>query len=224
MIQWGIEAKLPYVDAIPALPGEDTMADIGSAPYLADARLLPASRPRHRAMAAGGKIMTEDYSNRRLPVRRGALPRRGRARPRLDLPLPHVPEGSSARSSAPLVTVPRMASNGRAASRAYFQSLGQRRSRLLRRLRHAADLSSRTGGARDRHRRASTIRRRSAPADPGQLRPTCCRSCRRSSTRCRSAPGRVRPSTPARSTVIVLPASRPRHRRLAADKGCRNEQ
>jgi len=36
VIQWGIEAKLPYVDAIPALPGEETMADVSSAPYLAD--------------------------------------------------------------------------------------------------------------------------------------------------------------------------------------------
>ena len=34
-IQWGIEAKLPYVDAIPALPGEATMADLAAAPYLA---------------------------------------------------------------------------------------------------------------------------------------------------------------------------------------------
>ncbi len=35
-IQWGTEAKLPYVDHIPGLPGEDTMADISSAPFLAD--------------------------------------------------------------------------------------------------------------------------------------------------------------------------------------------
>jgi hypothetical protein len=34
-IQWGVEDKLPYVDAIPALPGETTMADVASAPYLA---------------------------------------------------------------------------------------------------------------------------------------------------------------------------------------------
>jgi hypothetical protein len=34
-IQWGVEDKLPYVDAIPALPGEATMADFASAPYLA---------------------------------------------------------------------------------------------------------------------------------------------------------------------------------------------
>jgi hypothetical protein len=35
-IQWGIEAKLPYVDDIPSLPGETTEADTTSAPYLAD--------------------------------------------------------------------------------------------------------------------------------------------------------------------------------------------
>ena len=36
VIQWGTEAKLPYADGIPGLPGEDTMADIGDAPYLAE--------------------------------------------------------------------------------------------------------------------------------------------------------------------------------------------
>src|SRR5690606_4404512 len=35
-IQWGTEAKLPFVDAIPSLPGEDTMQDTGAAPYLED--------------------------------------------------------------------------------------------------------------------------------------------------------------------------------------------
>ncbi|ACP24654.1 hypothetical protein NGR_c08630 [Sinorhizobium fredii NGR234] len=35
-IQWGIEAKLPYVDNVPSLPGEETMADIDAASYLAD--------------------------------------------------------------------------------------------------------------------------------------------------------------------------------------------
>ena len=44
-IQWGIEGKLPYVDAIPALPGEETMADISSAPYLAD--LVSFQHPDH---------------------------------------------------------------------------------------------------------------------------------------------------------------------------------
>ena len=33
-IQWGIEAKLPFVDHVPELPGEDTMADVDSAPFL----------------------------------------------------------------------------------------------------------------------------------------------------------------------------------------------
>src|SRR5690606_14655231 len=36
VIQWGVEAKLPYVDAIPSLPGETTEADMESAPYLAE--------------------------------------------------------------------------------------------------------------------------------------------------------------------------------------------
>ena len=91
-IQWGVEAKLPYVDAIPALPGEDTMADQDAAGFLADARLLPAPRLRHRPMAAGGQDMSE-CDHRRLPVRRGALPRVGPHRQRPHLPLPDVPEG-----------------------------------------------------------------------------------------------------------------------------------
>jgi hypothetical protein len=33
-IQWGIEAKLPYVDDIASLPGEDTMADQEAASFL----------------------------------------------------------------------------------------------------------------------------------------------------------------------------------------------
>jgi hypothetical protein len=35
-IQWGTEAKLPYVDDVPDLPQEETMADIADAPFLAD--------------------------------------------------------------------------------------------------------------------------------------------------------------------------------------------
>jgi hypothetical protein len=34
-IQWGIEAKLPYVDHVPDLPGEDTMADQDAVSFLA---------------------------------------------------------------------------------------------------------------------------------------------------------------------------------------------
>ncbi|TIV09471.1 MAG: GFA family protein, partial [Mesorhizobium sp.] len=44
-IQWGTEAKLPYVDGIPKLPSEDTMADIASAPYLAE--LVSYQHPDH---------------------------------------------------------------------------------------------------------------------------------------------------------------------------------
>jgi len=44
-IQWGTEAKLPYVDDIPKLPGEETMADITSAPFLAD--LVSYQHPDH---------------------------------------------------------------------------------------------------------------------------------------------------------------------------------
>ena len=36
VIQWGVEAKLPYVDDVPDLPEEETMADIADAPFLAD--------------------------------------------------------------------------------------------------------------------------------------------------------------------------------------------
>ena len=34
VIQWGVEAKLPYADGIPGLPAEATEADRESAPYL----------------------------------------------------------------------------------------------------------------------------------------------------------------------------------------------
>ncbi len=44
-IQWGTEAKLPYVDHIHELPGEDTMADISSSSYLAD--LVSYQHPDH---------------------------------------------------------------------------------------------------------------------------------------------------------------------------------
>jgi len=45
MIQWGVEAKLPYVDAIPALPARDTMADEEAAAFLAD--LVSYQHPDH---------------------------------------------------------------------------------------------------------------------------------------------------------------------------------
>ena len=45
VIQWGVEAKLPYVDEIPQLPGQETMADIGSAQYLTD--LVSNHHPDH---------------------------------------------------------------------------------------------------------------------------------------------------------------------------------
>jgi hypothetical protein len=44
-IQWGAEAKLPYVDAVPDLPEEETMADIADAPFLAD--LTSFQHPDH---------------------------------------------------------------------------------------------------------------------------------------------------------------------------------
>ncbi|MCV9997615.1 GFA family protein [Pararhizobium sp. YC-54] len=44
-IQWGIEAKLPYVDDIPDLPGEDTMADQDAASFLA--HLVSYQHPDH---------------------------------------------------------------------------------------------------------------------------------------------------------------------------------
>jgi hypothetical protein len=44
-IQWGIEAKLPYVDMVHDLPGEDTMADQDSASFLAD--LVSYQHPDH---------------------------------------------------------------------------------------------------------------------------------------------------------------------------------
>ena len=44
-IQWGIEAKLPYVDGIPALPGAETITDEEASSYLAD--LVSYQHPDH---------------------------------------------------------------------------------------------------------------------------------------------------------------------------------
>jgi hypothetical protein len=44
-IQWGTEAKLPYVDEIPGLPGQQTMEDITDAPFLTD--LVSYQHPDH---------------------------------------------------------------------------------------------------------------------------------------------------------------------------------
>ncbi len=44
-IQWGSEAKLPYVDHVPNLPAEETMADVDAASYLAD--LVSYQHPDH---------------------------------------------------------------------------------------------------------------------------------------------------------------------------------
>ncbi|MGN6466771.1 MAG: GFA family protein [Rhizobiaceae bacterium] len=45
VIQWGVEAKLPYVDGIPNLPGEDTLADQDAASFLAN--LVSYQHPDH---------------------------------------------------------------------------------------------------------------------------------------------------------------------------------
>ncbi len=45
VIQWGVEAKLPYADAIPTLPARDTMADEDAAAFLAD--LVSYQHPDH---------------------------------------------------------------------------------------------------------------------------------------------------------------------------------
>ena len=44
-VQWGIEAKLDYVDAIPSLPGHETEQDMAEASYLAD--LVGYQHPDH---------------------------------------------------------------------------------------------------------------------------------------------------------------------------------
>jgi hypothetical protein len=44
-IQWGVEAKLPYVDGISQLPGEETMADAEAAGFLAN--LVSYQHPDH---------------------------------------------------------------------------------------------------------------------------------------------------------------------------------
>jgi hypothetical protein len=44
-VQWGVEAKLPYVDSISQLPGEETMADAEAAGFLAN--LVSYQHPDH---------------------------------------------------------------------------------------------------------------------------------------------------------------------------------
>ncbi|MDK1489029.1 GFA family protein [Sinorhizobium sp. 7-81] len=44
-VQWGIEAKLPYVDHVPDLPGEETMTDVAAGSFLAD--LVSYQHPDH---------------------------------------------------------------------------------------------------------------------------------------------------------------------------------
>jgi len=44
-IQWGVEAKLPYVDNVAELPGEETMADTDATSFLAD--LVSYQHPDH---------------------------------------------------------------------------------------------------------------------------------------------------------------------------------
>lgn len=44
-IQWGVEAKLPYVDMVHDLPGEETMADQDAASFLAN--LVSYQHPDH---------------------------------------------------------------------------------------------------------------------------------------------------------------------------------
>lgn len=100
-IQWGTEAKLPYVG--PA--------------YRSCRERKPWRIRRRRASSRGwfpisipttipkpGLRRTEhergNGARRRLPMRRGALSHPRRARPALALPLPHVPRSSSARSGA----------------------------------------------------------------------------------------------------------------------------
>ncbi|MCA1438960.1 GFA family protein [Ensifer sp. IC4062] len=44
-IQWGTEGKLPYVDRVHELPGEETMADVAAGSFLAD--LVSYQHPDH---------------------------------------------------------------------------------------------------------------------------------------------------------------------------------
>jgi hypothetical protein len=45
ILQWGIEGKLPYVDTIPMLPANHTLADTNAAPFLQ--QLVSYQHPDH---------------------------------------------------------------------------------------------------------------------------------------------------------------------------------
>lgn len=45
VVQWGVEAKLPYADAVPELPGHATMDDVEAADFLS--RLVSYQHPDH---------------------------------------------------------------------------------------------------------------------------------------------------------------------------------
>jgi hypothetical protein len=63
-VQFGIEAKLPFVDHLHALPGHDTMDDVEEAPFLAD--IVSNQHPDHDTEtwnpkpATGGTILEDD--------------------------------------------------------------------------------------------------------------------------------------------------------------------
>ncbi len=44
-VQWGVEAKLPFVDGLAELPAHDTMEDVGASDFLAD--LVSFQHPDH---------------------------------------------------------------------------------------------------------------------------------------------------------------------------------
>ena len=100
MIQWGIEAKLPYVDGVARTCRARTRGRPRCRRAIS-ADLVSYQHPDHDTdqWPAGGTIMTDT-------VRTGGC-QCGAVRFRIHgalgrpshLPLPHVPEGSSARSS-----------------------------------------------------------------------------------------------------------------------------
>ena len=210
VIQWGTEAQAALCrrHAGPARRGHDgrRCARRSSWPIL---RLLPASRPRHRNLAAGGSGMSDSASPAAASAARCASALE-RARPRLHLPLPHVPEG--------VRLVLRPAGDGRwgfdwtRGAPDAFRSSERRRARLLPQLRHAAHLSNVTAacreiaiGALDEPEQARAVIQ-SAPRATHAL-------VRRLHTLPASASteGRSPPSRPS-SPLSQPPAPRPRHR------------
>ena len=155
----------PMSIRVAALPGEETLPTRRQPPIwpTSSPTSIRTTTPKHGRRRA---IAHDERVHRRLPVRRGALPRPARS----GAPsICHCRMCQKAFGSffGPLCDGARTSNWTRGAPK-YFHSSNAGPARLLRRLRHAADLRGGAGGARARHRRLRRSGARRAAGDPGE--------------------------------------------------------